>query len=51
VPEADGGALEAAKHEKLLLGLEIYQHMAPDIVTPAVSGRASQVLADLYPED
>jgi AcrR family transcriptional regulator len=35
----------------LLCGLEIYQHIAPDILTPAVFERASEVLADLYPED
>jgi AcrR family transcriptional regulator len=35
----------------LLIGLEIYQHIAPDILTPAVFGRAFEVLADLYPED
>jgi hypothetical protein len=35
----------------LLIGLEIYQHIAPDILTPAVFGRASEVLADLYPQD
>jgi AcrR family transcriptional regulator len=35
----------------LLIGLEIGQHIAPDILTPAVFGRACEVLADLYPED
>ncbi len=33
----------------LLIGLQIYQHIAPDILTPAVFGRAYELLADLYP--
>jgi AcrR family transcriptional regulator len=35
----------------LLCGLQIYQNTAPDILTPAVFERASELLADLYPED
>jgi AcrR family transcriptional regulator len=35
----------------LLCGLQIYQHTAPDILTPAVIERACGLLAGLYPED
>jgi AcrR family transcriptional regulator len=35
----------------LLIGLQIYQSIAPDILTPAVFGRAYELLAGLYPED
>jgi len=35
----------------LLIGLQIYQNIAPGILTPAVFERAYEVLADLYPED
>lgn len=34
----------------LLIGLQIYQHIAPGILTPEVFGRAYELLADLYPE-
>jgi AcrR family transcriptional regulator len=34
----------------LLIGLQIYQHIAPDILTAAVFERAYQLLAGLYPE-
>jgi hypothetical protein len=34
----------------LLIGLQIYQSIAPEIVTPAVFGRAYELLAGLYPE-
>ena len=34
----------------LYLGLQIYQFIAPEIVTPAVFGRAYELLAGLYPE-
>jgi AcrR family transcriptional regulator len=33
----------------VLAGLEIYQHLAPDLVTPEVFERALSLLADLYP--
>ena len=33
----------------LLIGLQIYQHIAPDILTPAVFERAYELLAGLYP--
>jgi hypothetical protein len=32
-------------------GLQIYQHIAPDILTPAVFERACELPAGLYPED
>ena len=35
----------------LLEGLQIYQHIAPEIFTPALFGRAFEMMADLYPED
>ena len=35
----------------LLIGLQIYQNIAPDILTPAVFERACELLAGLYPED
>jgi AcrR family transcriptional regulator len=35
----------------LLIGLQIYQHIAPDILTPAVFERAYGLLAGLSPED
>jgi len=35
----------------LLIGLQIYQFIAPDILTPAVFERACELLAGLYPED
>jgi AcrR family transcriptional regulator len=35
----------------LLIGLQIYQHIAPDVLTPAVFERAYELLAGLYPED
>ncbi len=50
VPGTDPVEAWAIGHA-LLIGLEIYQHIAPDILTPAVFGRASEVLADLYTED
>lgn len=34
----------------LLIGLQIYQYIAPDILTPAVFERACELLAGLYPE-
>lgn len=34
----------------LLIGLQIYQFIAPDILTPAVFERAYELLAGLYPE-
>jgi AcrR family transcriptional regulator len=34
----------------LFIGLCIYQHIAPDILTPAVFERASALIAGLYPE-
>jgi AcrR family transcriptional regulator len=34
----------------LFIGLCIYQHIAPDILTPAVFERAYELLAGLYPE-
>jgi hypothetical protein len=34
----------------LLIGLQIYQNIAPDILTPAVFERAYELLAGLYPE-
>jgi AcrR family transcriptional regulator len=34
----------------LFLGLQIYQFIAPEILTPAVFARASELLAGLYPE-
>jgi AcrR family transcriptional regulator len=34
----------------LLIGLCIYQHIAPDILTPAVFERAYDLLTGLYPE-
>lgn len=34
----------------LLIGLQIYQHIAPEIVTPEVFGRACELLAGLYPD-
>ena len=34
----------------LFLGLQIYQCIAPDILTPAVFERAHELLAGLYPE-
>jgi AcrR family transcriptional regulator len=34
----------------LLIGLQIYQRIAPEIVTPAVFERAYELLAGLYPE-
>jgi AcrR family transcriptional regulator len=34
----------------LFLGLQIYQFIVPEIVTPAVFARASELLAGLYPE-
>ncbi len=36
---------------RLALGLQIYQNIAPDILTPAVFERAYELLAGLYPED
>jgi AcrR family transcriptional regulator len=35
----------------LLIGLQIYTNIAPDILTPAVFERAYELLAGLYPED
>ena len=35
----------------LLCGLQIYQHIAPDILTTAVFERACELVAGLYPED
>jgi AcrR family transcriptional regulator len=35
----------------LLCGLQIYQNIAPDILTPAVFERACQLVVGLYPED
>jgi hypothetical protein len=34
----------------LLIGLQICQNIAPDILTPAVFERACELLAGLYPE-
>jgi AcrR family transcriptional regulator len=34
----------------LYLGLQIYQFIAPEIITPAVFERAYELLAGLYPE-
>jgi len=34
----------------LLIGLQLYQYIAPDVLTPAVFERAYQLLAGLYPE-
>jgi AcrR family transcriptional regulator len=34
----------------LFLGLQIYQFIVPEIVTPAVFARAAELLAGLYPE-
>jgi hypothetical protein len=34
----------------LLIGLQIYQFIAPDILTPAAFERACELLAGLYPE-
>lgn len=34
----------------LLIGLQVYQHIAPEILTPAVFERAIGLLAGLYPE-
>jgi len=34
----------------LPIGLQIYQFIAPDILTPAVFARAFELLAGLYPE-
>jgi AcrR family transcriptional regulator len=35
----------------LLIGLQIYQNIAPDILTPSVLERAYSMIAGLYPED
>jgi AcrR family transcriptional regulator len=35
----------------LLIGMHIYQNVAPDILTPAVFERAYELLSGLYPED
>ena len=35
----------------LFIGLSIYQHIAPDVLTPAVFERAYELIASLYPED
>jgi AcrR family transcriptional regulator len=35
----------------LLCGLQIYQHIAPDLLTPALFERACGLAAGLYPED
>jgi AcrR family transcriptional regulator len=35
----------------LSTGLQIYQCIAPEIITPAVFGRACELLAGLYPDD
>lgn len=35
----------------LFIGLQIYQNIAPDVMTPAVFERAAELLAGLYPED
>jgi AcrR family transcriptional regulator len=35
----------------LFIGLSIYQHIAPGILTPAVFERAYELIASLYPED
>jgi AcrR family transcriptional regulator len=35
----------------LLIGMQIYQNIAPDILTPAVFERAYELLTGLYPED
>ena len=35
----------------LLCGLQIYQHVAPDIFTPDLFGRAFELLGGLYPEN
>jgi AcrR family transcriptional regulator len=35
----------------LLTGLQIYQHLAPGVLTPAVFERACRLLLGLYPED
>jgi AcrR family transcriptional regulator len=35
----------------LCIGLQIYQHIAPDILTPEVFERAYGLIAGLYPED
>jgi AcrR family transcriptional regulator len=34
----------------LCMGLQIYQHIAPDILTPAAFERAYEMFASLYPE-
>jgi AcrR family transcriptional regulator len=35
----------------LLLGLQVYQQIAPEIFTPALFGRAFEMMAGLYPDD
>lgn len=50
-PLAGTAPLEAwAIGHALLIGLQIYQNIAPDILTPAVFERACELLAGLYPE-
>lgn len=45
-------AIEAwAISHALCIGLQIYQHIAPDILTPEVFERAYGLIASLYPED
>jgi hypothetical protein len=34
----------------LLCGLQVYQQITPQIITPAVFGRACELLAGLYPD-
>jgi AcrR family transcriptional regulator len=50
-PEPGTTAVQAwAIGHALLIGLQIYRFIAPEIVTPAVFERACELLAGLYPE-
>ena len=47
---AEGTALEAwATGHALLIGLQVYRCVAPEVLTPAVFARALELLAGLYP--
>lgn len=49
LPGTTPGEAWAIAHA-LLIGLQLYQHIAPDVLTPAVIERACQLLAGLYPD-
>jgi hypothetical protein len=43
--------MDSGRPRGILIGLQIYQNIAPDILTPAVFERAYDLFAGLYPEN